>query len=134
MTREGNIWQSGTPKPNLNSPLERTSPLMTTRLRYFHFNLGSRRSKSTQASLARCYFSLTAKAARAPLEIEFRAPQGHHSHRAHGFFRGGDATREAPRWFGPAAARPTEFVAVAHARRVRRVPRASSNRRPRESC
>ena len=40
MTREGNIWQSGTPKPNLNSPLERTSPLMTTRLRYFHFNLG----------------------------------------------------------------------------------------------
>ena len=38
MTREGNIWQSGTPKPNLNSPLERTSPLMTTRLRYFHFS------------------------------------------------------------------------------------------------
>ena len=40
---------------------------------------------------ARCYFSLLAKAARAPLEIEFRAPHGHHSHRARtgGFLKAG---------------------------------------------
>ena len=108
---------------------------MTTRLRYFHISTSDDADQSPRKqALRRCYFSLLAKAARAPLEIEFRAPHGHHSHRAHGFFEGGDATREAARWFVSAAARPAEFVAVACARRVRRVPRASSNRRPRECC
>ena len=38
MTHHAKYLAIGKPKPNSNSPLEGTSPLTTTRLRYFHIS------------------------------------------------------------------------------------------------
>ena len=74
MTREGNIWQSGLIKPNSKTPLERTLPLMTTRLRYFHISTSDDADQSPRKPCAMLFLAVS-ESCPSSAGIEFRAPR-----------------------------------------------------------